>query len=328
MPEDEKVVAEAMQKTLKKLQDENKAGFQLKILTAKNPGDKRKAELASLENDYADTFKNIETQRAQVISGRRKEVDNVLLVQEQEYLQKMKEINKSALDEILAGIAQALEFAAQAIDVLGKFNQAKENRENAALQRELKNNDARKEGIKKLEAGKVISAQEARRQIRDIEIQDDARRQALEKKQFERRKRLQIAETLISGAQAVIRTLAIYWPPIPTNPRGLESIIGLALDAALTIASVAAIASQKFARGGKVTPEELKNGRINVSANIPTQPNGDNVFATVKTGEVILNEDQQRKLGGHKVFKAIGVPGFAGGGTVPPILEDPAIRKA
>ncbi len=336
LPEDEKVVAEALQKTLKKLQDENKAGFQLKTLTAKNPGDKRKAELASLENDYADTFKNIETQRAQIVAGTRKQVDNVLLVQEQEYLQKRKDINKAALDEILAGISTALDFAAQVVNVLGKFNDAKEKRENAALQRELKNNDARKEGIRKLEAGKVISAQEARRQIRDIEIQDDARRQALEKKQFERRKRFQIAEALISGAQAVVRTIAIYGPPIPTSPKGIESIIGLALDAALTAASIIAIASQKFATGGKVTPEELRNGRINVTANIPTQPNGDNVFATVKTGEVILNEDQQRKLGGHKVFKAIGVPGFAGGGAVQPFwktrpyqrLDVPAITRS
>jgi hypothetical protein len=38
------------------------------------------------------------------------------------------------------------------------------------------------------------------------------------------------------------------------------------------------------------------------------------MLATVKTGEVILNERQQAALGGEATFRAIGVPGFAGGG--------------
>jgi hypothetical protein len=42
--------------------------------------------------------------------------------------------------------------------------------------------------------------------------------------------------------------------------------------------------------------------------------NGDNMVATVRTGEVILNERQQAALGGDRTFAAIGVPGFAGGG--------------
>src|SRR3546814_6188165 len=38
----------------------------------------------------------------------------------------------------------------------------------------------------------------------------------------------------------------------------------------------------------------------------------------LKTGEVVLNEKQQRRLGGDATFKAIGVPGFATGGIVTP----------
>ncbi len=44
--------------------------------------------------------------------------------------------------------------------------------------------------------------------------------------------------------------------------------------------------------------------------------NGDNLLATVKTGEVILNRDQQARLGGDRTFASIGVPGFASGGFV------------
>lgn len=44
--------------------------------------------------------------------------------------------------------------------------------------------------------------------------------------------------------------------------------------------------------------------------------NGDNLLATVRTGEVILNERQQAALGGDRTFARIGVPGFATGGIV------------
>lgn len=61
-----------------------------------------------------------------------------------------------------------------------------------------------------------------------------------------------------------------------------------------------------FALGGYVGDDNIR---------IPTQPNGDNVLATLKTGEVVLNEAQQRALGGHQTFASIGVPGFNTGGV-------------
>lgn len=71
---------------------------------------------------------------------------------------------------------------------------------------------------------------------------------------------------------------------------------------------------QHFITGGKV--ERLPNGKITRPQNIPVQPNGDDILATVKSKEVILNEEQQRLLGGANTFRAIGVPGFAAGGMV------------
>ena len=60
-----------------------------------------------------------------------------------------------------------------------------------------------------------------------------------------------------------------------------------------------------FATGGLVT------GGIPIK-----RSNGDNVLATLKKGEVVLNESQQRALGGAALFRHIGVPGFASGGLV------------
>jgi hypothetical protein len=74
---------------------------------------------------------------------------------------------------------------------------------------------------------------------------------------------------------------------------------------------IAGINAIPFARGGRT----LSGTRINSTHGIPiNRSNGDNLLATVKTGEVILNEDHQRKLGGAKTFARIGVPGFADSG--------------
>lgn len=61
---------------------------------------------------------------------------------------------------------------------------------------------------------------------------------------------------------------------------------------------------------GKATGGVIGNGfPINRS-------NGDNVLITAKTGEVVLNSQQQQAIGGDQVFRDIGVPGFANGGKV------------
>ncbi len=109
---------------------------------------------------------------------------------------------------------------------------------------------------------------------------------------------------------------------------GINTAQGVALNATTAIASKAAIAkiisatalksigtiaSKAFYEGGQVP--ELGSGRITAPQNIPTQEGGDNVFAKVKRGEVILNKTQQERAGGDAFFRSIGVPSFATGGT-------------
>jgi hypothetical protein len=66
-----------------------------------------------------------------------------------------------------------------------------------------------------------------------------------------------------------------------------------------------------FAGGG------LTGTKISKGMGMPIKrSNGDNLLATIKTGEVILNQHQQAALGGARTFKRIGVPGFADGGMV------------
>ena len=89
-----------------------------------------------------------------------------------------------------------------------------------------------------------------------------------------------------------------------------------------------------FASGGKVG--YAFGGEVAGNGNIPTQPNGDDTLATLKSGEVVLTKEQQAALGGDKAMAQAGVPGFgvnpdpeqaggmpafAGGGEVNPYFN-------
>ncbi len=83
---------------------------------------------------------------------------------------------------------------------------------------------------------------------------------------------------------------------------------------ARSIQSINKINTQKFAESGKVL--DRPTGLITALGNIPIQSNGDNILATVKTGEVVLNEQHQAAAGGPEFFRRLGVPGFADSGLV------------
>lgn len=76
------------------------------------------------------------------------------------------------------------------------------------------------------------------------------------------------------------------------------------------VAGIVGLAFPGFAKGG------ISGTRVKSNMGIPiNRSNGDNLLATIKTNEVILNEEQQARLGGARTFAKIGVPGFASGGS-------------
>lgn len=155
-----------------------------------------------------------------------------------------------------------------------------------------------------------------------IEREAQVKKDKADREAFEKNKKIQRAQALMNLGIQLSNLAVIAFAPNPANiaTLGAAGAIMYAIEAALAFANyginVKRINSAQFASGGKATPERLKDGKISVEQNIPIQPNGDNILATVKKGEVILNEDQQRRVGGAPVFKAAGVPGFAGGGMV------------
>lgn len=115
-----------------------------------------------------------------------------------------------------------------------------------------------------------------------------------------------ISNTGIANAKAVaISPLTFGMPWVAIN----SISAGLSIASAIT---AAATAISGFAGGG------ISGTRINSGmGRAITRANGDNILATIKSGEVILNERQQSALGGDSTFARIGVPGFAFGGVTP-----------
>jgi hypothetical protein len=86
---------------------------------------------------------------------------------------------------------------------------------------------------------------------------------------------------------------------------------------AASIATVAGL-SLGFAKGGRVPA--ISGTRITSGHGIPiTRANGDNRVATVKTGEIIANENQQQyieSVAGSDIWTRAGIPGAIGGGVI------------
>ena len=159
----------------------------------------------------------------------------------------------------------------------------------------------------------TISEEQKRIAIERAEQKKATEIEKIQQKQAKQQKANAIIESLINTALGITKALATFGP----FAFGVIPAI-----AAIGAVQTGIIAAQQFAEGGQVA--ELGGGDGGLIgghlANMPAMANGDNVLATVKTGEVILNKGQQQRLkalAGSNVFGAIGVPNFADGGVVP-----------
>lgn len=230
--------------------------------------------------------------------------------QEQTIMQKLTSGLKDAWKNLTGGFKASKEdiqaTIAEASSVIGDtINQAKQNYfDNQRAQVDSERDIALQR--LDLEQKQLEDSAETEEQKESIRKQFEGKRKQAEKQASEDKKQIALKEMALNFALAVVKTLAAYPFPFSLIP-----------VAALTVQYLLARSqanAQKFAEGGLVRPDSVGNGRISNRPNIPTQSNGDNIFATVRTGEVILNENQQRRLGGARTFAAIGVPGFAAGG--------------
>lgn len=122
-----------------------------------------------------------------------------------------------------------------------------------------------------------------------------------------------IAYKVLATSQAIINTYLAATMAFATAPNYILGVVFAALAVVNGLASVARINEVQFARGGRVVSGKRITGNDGTAI---YRSNGDNLAATVRVGEVVLNEKQQARLGGARTFARIGVPGFAGGGYI------------
>lgn len=225
---------------------------------------------------------------------------------------KTEEENAKRLQDFQNTFSQVVEGFQIGLSFLDDIQSASENRRLKSLEKQEEANQLQNEQLQeRLSQASGLEAQFLQRQIdSNIRAADTIaqNREKIEKERAKRAKARAIIESIIQTALAVVQAL-----PDPVT----ATLAGIAGAAA-----TATIAAQPLAKGGKVgelsgdVVQFAAGGKVTNRGNIKPLSNGDNVLATLKTGEVVLNKGQQRALGGPATFAAIGVPGFALGGRV------------
>jgi hypothetical protein len=231
----------------------------------------------------------------QALAGKNLTENEKLLIEEQ-YRKKRKDAEQQFL---LGQVNQYLEFASQLAGALQSIDQIKTNRENAELDRDRKLNDKKKANLdRQLKAG-IISREQYDKKIEQLDKQQEKKEQAIAAQQFKRQQRAQIIGAIINGAQAAVKTLAEFGPPIPPNFLGIAA---MALTIGTTAAQVAAIASQKppqFAKGGKLS------GPSHAQGGMPVLDAFGNVKAEMEGDEGIINK---RSMRDRSTYSVTGTP--------------------
>jgi hypothetical protein len=208
------------------------------------------------------------------------------------------EVTQEYLDQSLA--STELELAAEDAKIL------KESEYTLALQTESQKRIAQKEAETEAErVGQIQRLQYVSNTISNLK--------ALFKTASDGAKTAALVDIAVNTALGFVQGLDIAQKSAKAT--GPAAAFAFPAFYATQIASVLGAAKQAkdvlgFARGG------LTGTRIGPGMGSPIRrSNGDDMLATVKTGEVILNQSQQARLGLAATFARIGVPGFASSGV-------------
>ena len=221
-------------------------------------------------------------------------------------LQDQTKIKQQQFEQVLGYFQEGIGLISEAFDVANE-------RQQAAFDADIERSQLRQENLQaELENSTGLRRRFFEQQL-NAEIANQAAiekaKEEAEKRAAKKQKALSIIQSIINTALAVSRALATSGP------------IG-AIDAGIAgAAQTAIIAAQPLAEGGVVGKlggeivQFAEGGRVTSKGNIKPLSNGDNVLATLKTGEVVLNQDQQRRIG-YSTLKAARIPNFANGGVV------------
>ena len=229
--------------------------------------------------------------------------------------EKIKEQNQKQLESLNENIQKAGQLLQLATETLDGFFDASDERRLKRLEKDEEANQQIQENLnERLQTATGLERRFLEQQLESNKQNAEnlaKQKEKIEKESAKRRKATAIIESVINTALAVSSALAT--PPAPNVVAAL--IAGIA-----GAAQTAVIAAQPLAKGGVVGKGDeivqfASGGRVTSKGNIKPLSNGDNVLATLKTGEIVLNESQQRRIG-YASLKKAQIPNFANGGLV------------
>jgi len=258
-------------------------------------------DLAAIKQDEVKAQDEVEKQKQALIAAtEQKALDSA---------QKQRE----ALDKTIQDVGSYVNLGLEAIgSFIDSANQAQMQKFDEDLQKSTERQSMLEE---ELQNSTGLQAQYIQQQI-DQELASQKKlakeKEKLEKEAKVQKKALAIIDSIINTALAI--SSANTLPP----PANVPAMIAAGIAGAIQTAMIAA---QPLATGGVVGKpgtdivQFAGGGKVTSRGNIKPLSNGDNVLATLKTGEVVLNQAQQNRIG-YQTLKKARIPGFANGGMV------------
>jgi hypothetical protein len=266
------------------------------------------------------------SEQEQERANKRKALNNQLLSAESEFL------DKSAAARAKAGkdeeenwkkvVGVVANYTKEALSIFEEFQNIRSARALKRIEREEKANNESIAKLTEQQAGASALQQQYIQQRIDFETKANEelarKREQIEKAQARRTRTTKAIESGVNTAVAITASL----PNIP-----LAIAVGI-----LGAIQTAFILAQPLASGGVVGKGNYKkigSGVVNETPNAPTSEKGDNILTYIQNGEVVLNKEQQARIG-MDTLAAAGVPGikpkygYADGGVVVPSFSNEA----
>lgn len=219
------------------------AGLKVNVLRSGNARERLNNEIALLEE-----------QRRQAILFSQATGNEVALINEEFDRQIQEKRDQSLADSL----DKYFNYAREVLNVLSSFAEARNKRENMLHEADMRRIDQKKKKLQDSSKFGVLTQQEYQIQIAKLDKEADDKKRALEQKQFERNRKIQIAQILMNSSEAAIKLWAK--PGFPAN------IPLLALLAAQTFAAVDNVNAQQpvFEKGGIAKGSRHSDGGINM----------------------------------------------------------------
>ena len=282
--------------------------------------------LNDAELEIVDEQKNLKVGISQ------EEYDKILLARQKLFTQLSAEEKKQTDDVANNSAAQTkikqdqfnkiADYFKQGLDALSEVFDVVNERQQAAFDADIERSQLRQETLQ----GELENSTGLRRRYYEQQLAAEiANQAAIEKAKEEARKRDAKRQKAIAIIQSIINTALAVTAALTAGGNPLKLATGAQIFEAAIIGALGAIqtgiiAAQPLARGGVVGKfgeivQFASGGTVTSRGNIKPLSNGDNVLATLKTGEVVLNKEQQGRIG-YSTLKAARIPNFAMGGVV------------